>query len=406
MDPLDFASAGNLADQPVRVDTERRLQIAYAAIWDQVKERTWSGSAWNLMRALSQTTDITDIGIEYPSATRLALKLLHTRYRYGRLTTSWWASPITDRYNEMLLRQGIRQHFGKSGYQVALTIDALAVLPEPCFTYSDCSWDLTIASAPSLERYSREQNLSPATMQQRREMQVAIYEKVTGIFVESRWQARSLIEQSGISPDKIYLAPPGAVAGRREGASHKPLRQRDRPRRKLLFVGRMWEPRHFYRKGGDLVVRALEVLRREYDPQITLTMAGMDYWPLPGDIPPGVNFAGVLTSNEVAALYESHDLFVMPSRLEAFGLTFVEAMSRGMPCVARNACAMPEIVTPGISGALIEEDDEHELAAAIVSVLENDEIYQRCIDRAPSMAEYFSWERTASDMTRVLSQVT
>ena len=58
-----------------------------------------------------------------------------------------------------------------------------------------------------------------------------------------------------------------------------------------------------------------------------------------------------------------------------------------MPCVARNACAMPEIVTSGVSGALIDKDDEDELAAAIISVLNDEEIYAKCRDRAPRISK-------------------
>jgi glycosyltransferase involved in cell wall biosynthesis len=90
--------------------------------------------------------------------------------------------------------------------------------------------------------------------------------------------------------------------------------------------------------------------------------------------------------------------------MEPFGLVFTEALAYGVPCVARNACAMPEIVTRGVSGALIEKDDEHELAAAIASVLADDQIYENCRQRAHKMAEYFSWEGTAAEMLHVVSE--
>ena len=63
---------------------------------------------------------------------------------------------------------------------------------------------------------------------------------------------------------------------------------------------------------------------------------------------------------------------------------------------------MPEIVTPGVSGALITKDDEHELAATIATVLTNDELYKKCHERAPLMEA--SWERTARDITQIITQ--
>jgi glycosyltransferase involved in cell wall biosynthesis len=175
------------------------------------------------------------------------------------------------------------------------------------------------------------------------------------------------------------------------------------PRRKILAVSRIYEISDFYRKGLDLVVDAVGVLRREYDPEITLTVAGLAQWPLPGGPPEGVNFLGVIPSSDVSALYDTHHVYVMPSRMEPFGLVFAEAQTRGMPVVARNAYAMPEMVTPGVSGALIDKDDPEELAAAIAGVLASDEIYEQCAARAPRMAGYFSWDRMAGEIAGHIS---
>ena len=90
--------------------------------------------------------------------------------------------------------------------------------------------------------------------------------------------------------------------------------------------------------------------------------------------------------------------------MEPFGVVFAEALARGLPCVARDAFAMPEIVTPGVSGALITRDDENELAAAIAAALADDALYERCYERAPDMAEYFSWERTGLEVSQVITQ--
>jgi glycosyltransferase involved in cell wall biosynthesis len=90
--------------------------------------------------------------------------------------------------------------------------------------------------------------------------------------------------------------------------------------------------------------------------------------------------------------------------MEGFGLVLVEALARGLPCVARDAFAMPEIITPGVSGALITGDDQNELAAAIAAALADDALYESCRQRAPEMAEYFSWERTALEVSDVITR--
>jgi glycosyltransferase involved in cell wall biosynthesis len=295
-----------------------------------------------------------------------------------------------------------------------VTIHEVAVLPVPYFTYSDVSYDAVVPAAGGVDSYAAMKSMTPSMVARRRERQLLIFENATGLIVESRWLARSLVEQSGMPPEKIHVAPPGISAGwvPPDGAlavspsdgpgGHQlspPLPERAAARRRLLFVGG-----DFYRKGGDLVVAALAILRREHDPQITLTVAGPQAWPLPGTPPDGVRFLGSLPPEEVALLYDTHDLFVMPSRREPFGLVFVEALARGMPCVGRDAFAMPEIITPGVSGALITKDDENELAAAIAAALADDALYESCYERAPEMAEYFSWERTAVQVSDIITQ--
>ena len=408
-DPDQPKSGGGAADM-------MRPCIGYACCWEPIPERTWSGSASNLREELRQTADVVDIGVQFPRFSRTALKAVHTRYRGGRLTTTWSYSRLTDAYVIRSLQRGLSKNFGSRRCDAVLMIDALAVVPEPFFVYYDSSWDALISSADSPDRYAALRLLTPANMARCRDRHLAVYERATGVIAMSHWLARSLIEQSGLPPEKVHVVHPGCSAGRMVqsrlqadsvnepgGSKSRLLREPAAHRRKLLFVGRMYEKHDFYRKGGDLVVAALGILRRDYDPDITLTVVGMEKWPLPGDPPDGVDFRGVLPPGKVGELYNDHDLFVMPSRSEPFGIVFVEALSSGMPCVARNAYAMPEIVTPGISGALISRDDEHELAAAIASVLADDELYKKCYERAPAIAAYFSWERTARDIIQIIT---
>jgi glycosyltransferase involved in cell wall biosynthesis len=393
------------------------LRLGFACIWEPVAQHTWSGSASGLLEQLSLRTDTTDLGVHFPSLPRTALKALHTHYRCGRLTTSWSYSRVTHAYVAHSLEQSLRRHRTDGGLDAVLTIDAVADLREPFFAYTDTSWDLLMSGYVSPRQYADLRLLTLRETLGERDRQLAIFERAAGIIAETHWLARSLVEQSGVPADKIHVVPPGRVV--RETAldplsSRVPGHPGDRiavrrsengaHRRKLLFVGRLYEPYDFYRKGGDLVVEALQILRKEYDPQTTLTMVGIDKWPLPEEPPEGVDVRGVVSRDEMARLYASHDLFVMPSRMEPFGLVFAEALGQGLPCVARNACAMPEIVTPGVSGALIDKDDSNELAEAIASVLIDDELYKSCAARASAITEYFSWSRAAKGITDVISR--
>ena len=123
------------------------------------------------------------------------------------------------------------------------------------------------------------------------------------------------------------------------------------------WSGSAWNLREGLRRVSDTIDVGVEfsaaarnmlkfVHARYRDGRLT-TVAGIEdkEWPLPGPVPDGVNLLGALSPGQVARLYDEHDLFVMPPRQESFGVVFTEALSRGLPCVARNAYAMPEIGT-------------------------------------------------------------
>ena len=365
--------------------------------------------------ALRLATDTIDIGVQIPRLTRNILRAIHVRCRDGRLITTWYYSRLTESYIEHALRRELSRNPAARRCDAILTAFGqgdLAILPIPFFTLTDITWDAFVAmsgsvdAAAALLRMTRHPlrvvasgnspstSAPPESSRRANGWLVASLSRPVCRPERYTWPVRG--SQPGGRPRTASSAIPSKEQGERQ---LPPLRERAAPRRRLLFVGR-----DFYRKGGDLVVSALAVLRREYDPQITLTVAGPQTWPLPGSPPDGVRFLGSLSPQKVAPLYDRHDLFVMPSRGEPFGLVFAEALARGLPCVARDAFAMPEIVTPGVSGALIKGDDENELAAAIAAVLEDDALYESCYQRAPEMAEYFSWERTALEVTDIITK--
>ncbi|MCZ7545309.1 MAG: glycosyltransferase family 4 protein [Anaerolineae bacterium] len=82
----------------------------------------------------------------------------------------------------------------------------------------------------------------------------------------------------------------------------------------------------------------------------------------------------------LAALLEESTCFVLSTRQEPFGLSFIEAMAYRLPVVATHVDAVPEIVSDSETGLLVPPLDPDALARALVQVLSKP-------DRAAAMGE-------------------
>jgi glycosyltransferase involved in cell wall biosynthesis len=70
--------------------------------------------------------------------------------------------------------------------------------------------------------------------------------------------------------------------------------------------------------------------------------------------------------DDLSQFYAALDLYIMPSRSEAWGLTALRAMAYGLPVIASNVGGLPEAVEHGKSGWLVPPESPEALAAAIV----------------------------------------
>jgi glycosyltransferase involved in cell wall biosynthesis len=67
-----------------------------------------------------------------------------------------------------------------------------------------------------------------------------------------------------------------------------------------------------------------------------------------------VHFLGRVASGDLSCLYESCEVFAQPSRLEAFGLVVLEALSFGKPVVSTRVGGIPEIIEDGVNGVMVD----------------------------------------------------
>ena len=83
-----------------------------------------------------------------------------------------------------------------------------------------------------------------------------------------------------------------------------------------------------------------------------------------------VRYVGaVVGERKDPALFRDHDVFVLPTCRETFGLVLLEAMRAGLPIVSTREGAIPEIVRDGDTGFVVEPRDVRALTAKLEILL-------------------------------------
>jgi glycosyltransferase involved in cell wall biosynthesis len=155
----------------------------------------------------------------------------------------------------------------------------------------------------------------------------------------------------------------------------RPVRAPETPRGRGSGAGARWLSvgRVSPNKALENTVAALAVARAHNDERATLAIVGkaatgsyvraLHRYVADLGLTGAVTFTGHVGDDAVAAAYASADVLVVTSEHEGFGVPVVEAMAAGLPVVAFERGALPEVL--GDAGVLVSDKDPYALAASI-----------------------------------------
>lgn len=167
------------------------------------------------------------------------------------------------------------------------------------------------------------------------------------------------------------------------------------PGPRILFVSRLARD-----KAIDILIRAMAEVRAQA-PSASLLLVGRgDYRPALEQLTrelgleEAVRFMGFVPEDDMPALYRACHCFAIASTYEVQSLPTLQALATGLPVVAADAVALPEIVKDGVNGYLVPPGDPHAVAEAIVRIVNDPQLAAAMAREGLAMVQPHAEEHT------------
>jgi UDP-glucose:(heptosyl)LPS alpha-1,3-glucosyltransferase len=220
---------------------------------------------------------------------------------------------------------------------------------------------------------------------------------------------RELFKHYTISEDRVSVVHPGVSIERFSCLNARSCRERIRAHHGLsasdvviCFVGMNFEIKRL-----DLTLQGIAGMKQNGSPpplpKLLIVGKGDSgpYLKMAKELGIGdqVVFAGI--TDEVEAYYLASDLFVMPSRMDTFGLVVLEAMAAGLPVVISPNVGAADLVTHGNSGFILPENPTAPDMTVSLIRLMNPELRRSMGEAAGQVAGNHDWDKVASKMAGI-----
>ncbi|MEJ2294813.1 MAG: glycosyltransferase family 4 protein, partial [Candidatus Lokiarchaeota archaeon] len=117
------------------------------------------------------------------------------------------------------------------------------------------------------------------------------------------------------------------------------------------------------------------------------------------------NLTGYLDKKKISAFKKS-DIYLMPSRSDAFGIAFLEAWAAGKPVIGADIGATPEVIRNQIDGLLVRFNNKDEICEAVLKLLKNKALRKKLGQVGKEkVSRYYTWEKVVKKTVDIYSEL-
>ncbi len=226
---------------------------------------------------------------------------------------------------------------------------------------------------------------------------LATLASASAVLANTDYEAEVLARQ-GIDPGKITVASPAVDAAAMVGGDGAAFRRRHALTAPIVLqvstqsidkgsVTTVEALKHLWRAGWRVDLVLIGQVRRDF----------AAYWAAqPDAVRARVRLLDYVPQNEKKDAFAACDVFVMPSRVDSFGLVYLEAWLNQRPVVGCFAGGVPRVIDDGIDGFLVPFGDAGMLAEYLMMLLRDRPRAMRMGQRGRAkVLERHDWQRTA-----------
>ncbi len=209
--------------------------------------------------------------------------------------------------------------------------------------------------------------------------------KRSAFFVSDANISRNKAVEFGMNPAKTMIFPWGTDI---EHFTPKPFKPSSlKPF--TLFCSRTWEPIY----GVGVLAKAFVKVASK-NPNVNLILLGggsqggkIRQILINGGVLDQVHFGGYISQADLPRWYHMADLYISPSHVDGSSVTLMEALASGLPCLVSDIPGNKEWIEDGVNGWLFRDGDADDLAAKILDVIKNRELFTKIGEAARKTAE-------------------